>query len=134
VELRAARGDDLATIVSMEHDMKRQLGARSRSYSSWLSCRPSRRRSARYWNFQLGNIWVECLDERRRISVNHVTAAYEPDGSVRIVGAHRDPGHPNWIDTTDHEHGIMGMRWVRAETHPTASTQVVPLADAMLGR
>ena len=39
----------------------------------------------------------------------------------------------NWIelppDTTGHEHGIMDMRWVRAETHPVASTRVVPLAD-----
>ncbi len=80
-----------------------------------------------YWNFQLGNIWAECLDKRRRISVNNATAAYEPDGSVRIVVAHRDPGHPNWIDTVGHEHGIMGMRWVRATTHPAARTKVVAL-------
>jgi hypothetical protein len=58
----------------------------------------------------------------------------EADGSVRIVGAHRDPGHPNWIDTTRLEHGVMGMWRVRAETHPTVSTQVVPLADTMLER
>jgi hypothetical protein len=86
-----------------------------------------------YWNFQLGNIWAECLDKRRRISVNHVTAAYEDDGSVRIVVAHRDPGHPNWIDTTGHTHGIMGLRWVRAETHPAATTRVVSLAELTAG-
>jgi hypothetical protein len=78
-----------------------------------------------YWNFQLGNIWAECLDKRRRISVNDVTAAYDADGSVRIVVAHHDPGHPNWVDAAGHEHGIMGMRWVRAETHPAATTRVV---------
>jgi hypothetical protein len=82
-----------------------------------------------YWNFQLGNIWAECLDKRRRISVNHVTAAYEADASVRIVVAHRDPRHPNWIDTTGHTHGIMGMRWVRAESHPAATTRVVPVDE-----
>ena len=86
-----------------------------------------------YWNFQLGNIWAECLDKRRRISVNHVTAAYEPDGSVRIVVAHRDPGHPNWIDTTGHDHGIMGMRWVRAETHPAATTRVDVFGGGPIG-
>ena len=86
-----------------------------------------------YWNFQLGNIWAECLDKRRRISVNHVTAAYEPDGSVRLVVAHRDPGHPNWIDTAGHSHGIMGMRWVRAETHPAATTRVASLDEARSG-
>lgn len=82
----------------------------------------------------LCNIWAECLDKRRRISANHVTAAYEPGGSVRIFVEHRDPGHPNWIDTPGHEHGILGMRWVRAETNPTPRTQVVPLVDAMLER
>lgn len=87
-----------------------------------------------YWNFQLGNIWAECLDKRRRISVNHTTAVLEPDGSVRIVVAHEDPGHPNWVDTAGHDHGIMGLRWVRAETHPAASTRVIALEDAQRDR
>jgi hypothetical protein len=52
---------------------------------------------------------------------------------VRIVVAHRDPGHSNWIDTTGHDHGIMGMRWVRAETHPAATTRLVPLAELRSG-
>jgi hypothetical protein len=78
-----------------------------------------------YWNFQLGNIWAECLDKRRPISRNAVSTTLEPDGSFRLVVAHRDPGHPNWLDTCGHRHGIMGLRWVRADTHPTASTQVV---------
>ena len=86
-----------------------------------------------YWNFQLGNIWAECLDKRRRISVNHATATYESDGSVRLVVAHGDPGHPNWIDTTGHSHGIMGMRWVRAETHPAATTRVASLEELRSG-
>lgn len=82
-----------------------------------------------YWNFQLGNIWAECLDKRRRIAVNGHGAVLEADGSVRLVVAHRDPGHPNWLDTTGHDHGTMGMRWVRAADHPRASTRVVPLAE-----
>jgi hypothetical protein len=80
-----------------------------------------------YWNFQLGNIWAECLDKRRRIAINHRHATYAADGSVQLVVAGRDPGHPNWIDTTGHDHGIMGMRWVRATTHPAATTRVVPI-------
>ncbi len=80
-----------------------------------------------YWNFQLGNIWAECLDKRRSISRNNVTAVPEVDGSVRLVVAHRDPGHPNWIDTCDHRHGIMGLRLVRAESHPAATTRVLPI-------
>ncbi len=57
--------------------------------------------------------------------VSIVTAAYERDGSVRVGGGHRYPGH---------EHGIMGVRWFRAETHLTANNQVVPAADAKLER
>ena len=84
-----------------------------------------------YWNFQLANIWTECLDGRyERISVNKHSTALEPDGSVRIVVAHDDPGHPNWVSTAGHSHGIMGVRWVRADTHPMPKCRVLPIADA----
>ena len=79
--------------------------------------------------FQLGNIWAECLDKRRTISRNIASTTYEPDGSFRLVVAHTDPGHPNWIDTCGHRHGIMGLRWVCADTHPPAGTRVLPLAS-----
>jgi len=82
-----------------------------------------------YWNFQLGNIWAECLDKRRPISRNIASTTYEPDGSFRLVVAHRDPGTANWLDTCGHRHGIMGLRWVRAEAHPPATTRVVPLGE-----
>lgn len=82
-----------------------------------------------HWNFQLNNYWMESLDYRHhRIHVNKHTAVYEPDGSVRIVVAHRDPGLPNWIDTVGHASGTMCFRWVRAAGHPTPRTRVVTLA------
>jgi hypothetical protein len=80
-----------------------------------------------YWNFQLANIWTECLDKRYEpISVNKHSATYGPDGSVRIVVAHDDPGEPNWISTTGHTHGIMGLRWVRAQSFPMPDCRVEP--------
>jgi hypothetical protein len=82
-----------------------------------------------YWNFQLGNIWAECLDKRRTIARSIASTTLEPDGSFRLVVAHSDPGHSNWIDTCGHRHGIMGLRWVRAETHPPATIRVVPQAS-----
>jgi hypothetical protein len=85
-----------------------------------------------YWNFQLGNIWAECLDKRRQISRNIVTTEYEPDGSFRLVVAGDDPGVPNWIDTCGHRHGIMGLRWVRAAHHPPATTRVVRTSDVVV--
>ena len=75
------------------------------------------------------------LDYRHhRIHVNKHTATYEPDGSVRIVVAHRDPGLPNWIDTVGHESGTMCFRWVRAQGHPQPRTRVVPLSELLATR
>jgi len=83
-----------------------------------------------YWNFQLNNHWMESLDYRyHRIALNKHDAAIEPDGSVRIVVAHEDPGHPNWIETAGHDRGTMCLRWIRADDHPTPRTRVVKLAD-----
>ena len=82
------------------------------------------------WNFQLDNWWMESLDYRHhKIHVNKHTAHYEPDGSVRVIVSHTDPGLPNWIDTAGHYHGIMGVRWVRADAHPQPGTRVMKLAD-----
>jgi hypothetical protein len=83
-----------------------------------------------YWNFQLDNYWMESLDYRYfTIHLNKHTAATEPDGSVRLVVAHRDPGVRNWITTAGHEQGTMCFRWVRAADHPTPRTRVVKLAE-----
>jgi hypothetical protein len=79
-----------------------------------------------YWNFQLDNHWMESLDYRyHRIDVNHHGAVVEPDGSVRLVVAHSDPGHPNWIDTAGHVRGTMCLRFIRADAAPRPATRVV---------
>jgi hypothetical protein len=83
-----------------------------------------------HWNFQLDNVWMESLDYRyHRIAVNKNDAVYAPDGSVRVVVAHEDPGVPNWLETVGHRHGTMCWRWVRAAEHPQPRTKVVPLAE-----
>jgi hypothetical protein len=66
------------------------------------------------WNFQLNNYWMESLDYRYyNISINKYSALYESDGSVKVFVAHRDPGHPNWINTAFHGEGTMCWRWYR---------------------
>jgi hypothetical protein len=85
-----------------------------------------------YWNFQLNNHWMESLDYRYfPVWVNKVTARYRPDGSVRIVVAHRPPSADgiNWIDTVGHDFGTMCFRWIRAASHPQPRTRLVALAD-----
>ncbi len=82
-----------------------------------------------HWNFQLNNYWMESLDYRHfTIHTNKHLARYEDDGSVRLIVAHEDPGHPNWIETAGHTFGTMCFRWVRAEEHPQPQTRVVKLS------
>jgi hypothetical protein len=84
------------------------------------------------WNLQVGNFWMESLDYRyHRIHVNKTSAQYEPDGSVRIVLAHRDPGpaFPNWLETCGHEQGAMLFRYVGASEYPPIATRLVPFGD-----
>ena len=83
-----------------------------------------------YWNFQLNNYWMESLDYRHhRIHTNKHLAHYEDDRSVRLIVAHEDPGHPNWIETAGHTSGTMCFRWVRAKESPQPQTRRVKLSS-----
>ncbi len=85
-----------------------------------------------HWNFQLNNYWMESLDYRHfTIHTNKHLARYEDNGSVRLIIAHEDPGHPNWIETAGHAFGTMCFRWVRAEEHPQPRTRVVKLSSLL---
>ncbi len=82
------------------------------------------------WNFQLDNWWMESLDYRHHtIHVNKHTAHYEPDGGVRVVISHTDPGVPNWIETAGHSIGTMCWRWIGADRHPLLQTRVIKLSE-----
>jgi len=68
------------------------------------------------WNFQLNNYWMESLDYRYyNICINKNSAYYEKDNSVKIIVSHKDPGHPNWINTCFHHEGTMCLRWYRLQ-------------------
>jgi len=80
------------------------------------------------WNFQLSNFWMESLDYRRhRIHLNPHTAVLEADGSLRILVAREDPGHPNWLETAGHARGGMLFRWIGCDEHPPLATRVAPV-------
>jgi hypothetical protein len=66
------------------------------------------------WNFQLNNYWMESLDYRYfNICISAGNAYVEDDGSLKVIVALKDPGHPNWINTCDHNEGTMCWRWYR---------------------
>jgi hypothetical protein len=78
-----------------------------------------------FWNFQVDNIWFESLDYRHhKVHVNAHSAKLNPDGTVTIVVAARDPGFGNWVDTAGHEHGTLLLRWTGAKEHPVPKTRV----------
>jgi len=67
---------------------------------------------ALYQGFHLSNLWGESHDyANRQSSLNAFQAEWDADGALRLVIAHRDPGVPNWVDTTGDPVGYMTPRW-----------------------
>ena len=72
-----------------------------------------------FMGFHLSNLWGESLDfESYRSSLNRHMLEHDTDGLYRWVVAHRDPGVPNWVDTTGLDHGFLTIRWTYAEQPP----------------
>lgn len=66
----------------------------------------------------------------RRVSLNRKQMVLEPDGSYRIVIAHRDPGVPNWLDTESHTEGTIFWRFLLPESQPAKTTcALMPLVQ-----
>lgn len=82
-----------------------------------------------YWNLQIGNHWLESFDFMHRSThLNHHTATRDEQGEIRIVVAARDPGGPNWLDTSGHARGALALRWVGATEIPDVRTSVKKLS------
>lgn len=83
-----------------------------------------------YFGAQLWNRYMQSLDYRwHRVSLNAAEIAFEPDGSFKLVVAHRNPGLPNWLDTAGHREGVVFCRWLQAEALPEQPTaRVVTIA------
>jgi hypothetical protein len=86
-----------------------------------------------YHGFHLSNLWGESLDYANHVSsVNAFQAEANADGAVRYVVAHRDPGVPNWLDTTGLPEGFMSPRWTysqKPDQLPTIKVKKVSFHD-----
>ena len=69
-----------------------------------------------YSGFHLSNLWGESLDfANHQSSLNGFQTELDPDGVARLVISHRDPGVPNWVDTTGLPEGFLTFRWTYSE-------------------
>ncbi len=88
-----------------------------------------------YVGFNLANLWGESHDfANYQSSLNGLQMEIDDDGVLRWIVAHRDPGVPNWVDTTGHREGYLVPRWAYSETPakedwPTVSAKKVPFAE-----
>ena len=72
-----------------------------------------------FLGFHLSNLWGESLDfESYQSSLNPALMERNADGVYRWVVAHRDPGVPNWIDTTGLGHGFLTVRYTYEKQPP----------------
>ena len=63
--------------------------------------------------------------------MNRAQTRLEPDGSWRMVVAHRDPGVANWLDAAGRTHGTLYWRFLLPEEPvPTPRTELVD-ADSL---
>ena len=85
----------------------------------------------RFANVVLNNRFIQTPPYRsRRISLNRRQTVLEPDGSFRMILAHRDPGVPNWIDTGGAPTGTVFWRYLLPAEQPTQlETQVLPVDE-----
>ncbi|MEZ4331501.1 MAG: DUF1214 domain-containing protein [Myxococcota bacterium] len=89
---------------------------------------------ARFWHFQLGSDWFVTLDYANAMnSLNGAQLAVDPDGRVRIVIAHADPGVPNWLDTGGRKSGMIQYRYVWTRDAPEPRIETLPF-DAIGSR
>jgi len=83
---------------------------------------------ARYWQFQLCDVWFRTMDwATHQTGLNHTQARCDSDGRVRFVISQEDPGVQNWLDTCGHPEGMFQYRFIWTQTRPEPSVKIVPI-------
>lgn len=86
----------------------------------------------RFANVVLNNRFIQTPPYRqRRVSLNRRQTVLEPDGSFRMILAHRDPGVPNWLDTAGAPTGTVFWRYLLPEEQPSQLETRVLSVDAV---
>jgi len=87
--------------------------------------------TCRFANLVLWDRYLQSYDyNNRRVSLNRAQTRLEPDGSFRLIVAHRDPGVPNWLDTEGRPGGILYWRFLLPEGDiVTPSCEVIEVSS-----
>ncbi len=87
--------------------------------------------AARYWSVQLyDGLVYDCMDFMRNITIrNSLDADVDPDGRVRMVIAHVDPGVRNWLDAAGTAEASWFYRAIWSDDNPLVSTRKVGLGE-----
>ena len=74
----------------------------------------------RFGSIALWNRYLQTLDyAHHQVSLNRAQTKLNDDGTFTIVIAERDPGMPNWIETTGVNRGTIYVRYILPEEEPT---------------
>lgn len=83
-----------------------------------------------YWSLILTNEIFETTDwYNNQSSLNDAQARLDADGYFRAVISARDPGVPNWLDTSGYPRGAIQGRWFNTDERPTPTVHKVKLAE-----
>ncbi len=83
-----------------------------------------------YWNIQVGDTWFQSLDYiNLPTTMNDSQARLDPDGVLRVVVSHRDPGIQNWIALGGCPQGVLTYRWNNADSEPVPTVSLLPVSE-----
>ena len=83
-----------------------------------------------YWNIQVGDTWFQSLDYvNLPTTLNDSQARLDPDGVLRVVVSHQDPGIQNWIALGGCPQGALTYRWNNADSAPVPALRLMPVSE-----
>jgi hypothetical protein len=85
---------------------------------------------AAYWSFTASNFWCQALSPTDfPEEVNNFDAVTDPDGKIRILITHSDPGYANWISTGGLKVGTITGRFNYQKEEEKVTCKKVKLSD-----
>ena len=77
-----------------------------------------------------GRFWFQSLDYvNLPATMNDSQARLDPDGVLRVVISHQDPGIQNWIALGGCPQGAITYRWNNADSAPVPMLRLMPISE-----